>query len=57
MKRNREVAIVVSALVSNGLLEERKSDVARHIVKEAFKEIRQERYREKQTKNCQESRI
>lgn len=52
MKRSREVSIIVDALVSNGLIEQRQSDRARHIVKEAIKDMRKERYAEKETKNC-----
>lgn len=52
MKRSREVTIIVKSLVENGLLEQKKTDRARFVIKEAIKEIRCERYKEKQTKNC-----
>lgn len=55
MKRSAEVAIIIDALVKNGLLQENKTDRARCVIKEAIKDIRRERYREKQTKNCYES--
>ncbi len=38
MKRSREVTILANALMQNGLLEESKSDRARCVIKEAFKE-------------------
>ncbi len=47
MKRSREVSIIVDALVTNELIEQRQSDRARHIVKEAIKDIRKERYAER----------
>ena len=50
MKRSREVSIIICALVENGLLEIEKTDRARHVVKEAIKEIRRECHKEK-TKN------
>lgn len=50
MKRSAEVAIIIDALVKNGLLQENKTDRARCVIKEAIKDIRRERYREKQTK-------
>ena len=47
LKRSREVSIIVDALVTNGLIEQRQSDRTRHIVKEAIKDIRKERYAER----------
>lgn len=55
MKRSKEIAIIVNSLVENGLLQENKTDRARCVIKEAIKDIRRERHREKQTKNCYES--
>ncbi|MBE5932947.1 MAG: hypothetical protein E7263_05985 [Lachnospiraceae bacterium] len=53
MKRSREVSIIVDALVINELIEQRKSDRARHIIKEAIKDIRREQYEERQrNKEC-----
>lgn len=55
MKRNEEVKIIVDSLVKNELLEEKKTDRARFVVKEAIKEIRNRKFKKKITKNCQES--
>jgi hypothetical protein len=52
MKRNQEVSIIIQSLLENGLLQERQTDRARSVVKEAFKEIRRVRYEERHTKNC-----
>ena len=52
MKRNQEVSIIIQSLLENGLLQERHTDRARSVVKEAFKEIRRVRYEERHTKNC-----
>ena len=50
MKRNQEVSIIIQSLLENGLLQERQTDRARSVVKEAFKEIRRVRYEERQEK-------
>lgn len=50
MKRSREVTILVNSLVESGLLEQKSTDRARCVIKESIKEIRRERYKEKQTK-------
>ena len=47
MKRNKEALIVVNFLIENKLLDENKIDVAKNVVKEAFKEIRREKFLEK----------
>ena len=47
MKRSREVTIIVDALTAEGLLNADKTDRARHIIKEAIKEIRVQRFKEK----------
>lgn len=52
MKRNQEVSIIIQSLLENGLLQEKQTDRARSVVKEAFKEIRRVRYEERHTKNC-----
>ncbi len=44
MKRSREVAIIVNALVDNQLITESQTDRARYVIKEAIKDIRRERY-------------
>jgi len=51
MKRNQEVSIIIQSLLENGLLQERQTDRARSVVKEAFKEIRRVRYEERQEKH------
>lgn len=51
MKRNQEVSIIIQSLLENGLLQERHTDRARSVVKEAFKEIRRVRYEERQEKH------
>ena len=48
MKRSREVTILVEALKASGLLEERKTDRARFVIKNAIKDIRREQYAESQ---------
>lgn len=53
MKRNQEVSIIIQSLLENGLLQERQTDRARSVVKEAFKEIRRVRYEERRMK-CKE---
>ena len=55
MKRSREVTILVNSLVESGLLEQKSIDRARCVINESIKEIRRERYKEKQTKNCDEN--
>ena len=55
MKRNEEVKIIVDSLVKNELLEEKKTDRARFVVKKAIKEIRNRKFKKKKKKNCQES--
>lgn len=50
MKRNQEVSIIIQSLLENGLLQEKQTDRARSVVKEAFKEIRRVRYEERQEK-------
>lgn len=47
MKRNKEVTIIVDSLVQSGLLEERNTDRASCVIKNAIKEIRIERYKER----------
>lgn len=47
MKRSKEVTIIVDSLVQSGLLEERNTDRARCVIKNAIKEIRIERYKER----------
>lgn len=49
MKRSREVTIIVNSLVANQLIAENQTDRARYVIKEAIKDIRRERYVEKQT--------
>lgn len=49
MKRSREVTIMVNSLVANQLIAENQTDRARYVIKEAIKDIRRERYEEKQT--------
>ena len=53
MKRKQEVSIRIQSLLENGLLQERQTDRARSVVKEAFKEIRRVRYEERRMK-CKE---
>jgi hypothetical protein len=53
MKRNQEVSIIIQSLLENGLLQEKQTDRARSVVKEAFKEIRWVRYEERRMK-CKE---
>ncbi len=53
MKRNQEVSIIIQSLLENGLLQERQTDRARSVVKEAFKEIRRARFEERRMK-CKE---
>ncbi len=53
MKRKQEVSIIIQSLLENGLLQERQTDRARSVVKEAFKEIRRVRYEERRMK-CKE---
>lgn len=53
MKRNQEVSIIIQSLLENGLLQEKQTDRARSVVKEAFKEIRRVRYEERRMK-CKE---
>ncbi len=50
MKRSREVAIIVNALVDNQLITESQTDRARYVIKEAIKDIRRERYERRD--NC-----
>ena len=50
MKRNQEVSIIIQSLLENGLLQEKQTDRAMSVVKEAFKEIRRVRYEERQEK-------
>lgn len=50
MKRSREVAIVIESLVREGLLDEKKTDRAQHVVKEAFKKIRCEMHSERKAR-------
>ncbi len=52
MKRNKEITIIVDALVTNNIITDRQTDRTRSVIKEAIKDIRRERYKEKQTKNC-----
>ena len=49
MKRNQEVSIIIQSLLENGLLQEKQTDRAMSVVKEAFKEIRQVRYEKEET--------
>ena len=56
MKRNQEVSIIIQSLLENGLLQERQTDRARSVVKEAFKEIRRVRYEERRRK-CKEKAL
>lgn len=56
MKRNQEVSIIIQSLLENGLLQERQTDRARSVVKEAFKEIRRVRYEERRMK-CKEKAL
>lgn len=51
MKRNQEVSIIIQSLLESGLLQEKQTDRARSVVKEAFKEIRRVRYEERQEKH------
>ena len=53
MKRKQELSIIIQSLLENGLLQERQTDRARSVVKEAFKEIRRVRYEERRMK-CKE---
>ena len=48
MKRSREISIIVNSLVSSGLVHESQLDRARCVIKDAIKDIRRERYKEKQ---------
>lgn len=47
MKRKEEVDILTSSLLKSGLIEERKSDRVRFVLKEALKEIRRRRHKQK----------
>jgi hypothetical protein len=47
LKRSKEVTIIVDSLVQSGLLEERNTDRASCVIKNAIKEIRIERYKER----------
>lgn len=51
MKRKEEVEIIVNALYDSGLVDEKKTDRARFVIKEALKDIRTKKFKEKQTKN------
>ena len=51
MKRNREVYIIVDALLRNNVIQEKDAKKAGVAVKAAMKTIRSERYARKQ-KNC-----
>ena len=48
LKRNKETAIIVEALIEAELIDLEKTDRARYVVKEALKKIRKEKYEKKQ---------
>ena len=43
-KRNREVTIIVDALIKAGIVDQAKEDNAKDVVKNAIKDIRREKY-------------
>lgn len=47
MKRKEEVTVLVSSLINTGLIEKKNSDRARCVLKEAIKDIRREKYKQK----------
>lgn len=48
MKRNKEVQIIVKALVQSEIICKEKITEAKNIVRNALKEVRREKYKEKQ---------
>lgn len=52
MKRSREVTIMIDCLIESGVVsDDADTELMRRSIKEGFKRIREERFKEK-TKNC-----
>ena len=57
MKRNREVTIIVDALIKAGILKQAQEQDARDIVKNAMKDIRREKYAANHTNKLKQMNI